>query len=246
MSKRKLEVGELGTVSMNERRGKRYADAYTRDSTGKLRRLSVLAASEEEALPLLERKARALSYAPDVLSPTSSLSDLLGAWHADVVMGRDIRPQSKRMYQTKINLLGSRYGEIALEDLRPARVNKIVQDIAQRAPLHESQVLKSTLNQALRYAVLSEALEYNPMLALDPLSKKKHRKKNTALTVTQIAVFRDTFAEYVAKQRRMANNRRNAQLIVDIIIGLGGLRISESVGFRRCDVDFEAGLVDLN
>ena len=50
------------------------------------------------------------------------------------------------MYRTKVNRLTRLYGGIEVADLRPRRVQSIVNDLAQRMKASEFQSLKGVLN----------------------------------------------------------------------------------------------------
>lgn len=58
-------------------------------------------------------------------------------------------------------------------------------------------------------------------------------------------MFRRAFAAYVEGGVR-DSNREKARLAVDIILGLGGLRISEALALRHGDVDFSTCTASIN
>ncbi len=239
----KLAVGELGKIWLREELGRFHGRVYTTDAGGIRRQISVLADTPEAVERELRRKAARLALKPGELSSASTLAELLDTWYDEIVLTRPIREQSMMMYRTKINRLRRFYGAIRLEELRPHRVQALANDLASRTQRAEYGTLSSVLRQAFRYAVRAELMSHNPMDALDTV--KHEQRDNIALTVEQVQVFRSEFREYVLEGERRSN-RRQAQLTVDIILGVGGLRISEALAIRVGDVDFGANTVSVN
>lgn len=77
------------------------------------------------------------------------------------------------------------------------------------------------------------------------MSRRSETPNLTALNPAQVKALRDAFAGYAAGAS-IYSSRRKAQLVVDIILGVGGLRINEVLGLRNRDVDFDAGVVHVN
>lgn len=232
-----LRVGEVGKISTSKVGDRFRADAKTRDVTGRVRRVRGSGATAAEAEAVVRQKAATLGLSPDNLSGASTLGELLNVWLSEIVAHRNIRPQTALMYRTKANRLTRLYGGIEVADLRPRRVQTIVNDLAQNMKASEFQSLKGVLNQALRYAVRAELLDSNPLAVLEP-ARPARKGPPVALTVEQVQAFRRSFAAYVEEGKR-ESNREKARLTVDIILGLGGLRIGEALAIRYVDVDFE-------
>jgi len=190
------------------------------------------------------RKAASLGLSPDAPSGASTLGEPLGLWLAEIVSSRNIRPQTALIYRTKANRLAGLDGGIEVPMLRSRRMQVIVNDLAKQMKASEFQSLKGVINQALRYAVRAELLPSNPLVALEPV-RPARQGPPIALTVEQVRVFRGSFAAYVEEGVR-DSNRENSRLAVDIILGLGGLRISEALALRHGDVVFSAFTASIN
>lgn len=147
------------------------------------------------------------------------------------------------MYRTKINRLTKWYGALALQELRAHRMQSLVNDLGRKVGRKEFRTLMSILRQVFRYAVRAELVAYSPMGALEQV--RYESEKPVALSIEQVQVFRREFNAYVLEGERRSN-RRQSQLVVDIILGVGGLRISEALAIRVGDVDFDRNTVNVN
>ena len=240
-----LEIGKLGTVKYTAEADRRItARASTRDASGELRRLQALGSTAAEAHSKLEARAKRLGVDATKVTGHSTFAELAEAWLSEEVARRRILPQTTQMYRVKANRLIREFGGISCGDLRPQRVKELVIRIAEIATKSEYTVLRGLLNQILDFAVLSEVFQSNPYDFIGVVNAPV-AKPTRALTPEQVAVFLRTFDDYATAGRRGAH-RRQAQLCVRIILGVGGLRISEALAFRIRDVDFETGIVDLN
>lgn len=159
---------------------------------------------------------------------------------------RGLRPQTEDTYRRRIERLNKVIGAILVEQLTPARVQRIAFEISQLTEsVIERRLLRSVLKQALRYATMLAIFPTNPYNAVEPMPRRSETPNPTALNPAQVKVFRDAFADYAAGAS-IYSSRRKAQLVVDIILGVGGLRINEVLGLRNRDVDFDADVVHVN
>lgn len=239
-----LPVGGVGKVTVIPNATGFQAHASTRDASGARKRIKASASTAEEAERLVRSKAAGLAFVPGELTGASTLGELLDVWLAEVVATRNIRPQTMQMYRTKVNRLQRDFGAIELSGLRPRRMQIVVNDLARRMKASEFQTLRGILRQAFRYAVRAELVTANHLDAIESV-RPAEQGPPIALTVEQVQVFRKEFAAYVSEGKR-DSNRHKAQLVVDIILGLGGLRISEALALRHCDVDFEKNTANIN
>ena len=240
----KLSVGEIGKIHLKQIDSRVQAQGSTRDTAGKLRRIRASGATAEEAVATLRQRAARLGLIPGELSGASTLGELLDVWLLEIVESRNIRPQTVASYRTKANRLNREYGAVELVELRPRRMQIVINDLARTRTASEFQALRTVLKQAFRYAVRAELMPANPLDSLEPV-RPAEQGPPIALTVEQVQTFRRAFAEYVGEGVR-DSNRRKAQLAVDIILGLGGLRISEALALRHRDVDFERCTASVN
>lgn len=241
----RLGVGELGNVNVNAGPdGNGFiASAYTRDASGERKRIQAKGATEAEATKRLTARAANLGAMGSVTANVSTLRQLLDLWLADMIQPRLVLPQTKRMYAAKANELGDMFGAIELVELRGGRLQIILNRLASEVTANEYPVLRGVLNQALNYGVLTEVLGANYLSVttkplLQPLGVP------LSLTAEQLQLFRREFRSYVEEGTR-ESNRRRAMLLVDVILGCGGLRISEALALRHRDVDFVARKVDI-
>lgn len=175
---------------------------------------------------------------------SATLGEILDKWCTEIAETRNVRDQTKRMYGVKTRRLAKLYGGLLLEDLRPGRLQSILNDMAQQFSAGEYALLKGVLNRALNYAVMTEAITANYISATER-PRLTPKGDPVSLNAAQVQVFRNAFAEYVASGKK-ESNRRKSQLVVEMILGLGGLRISEVLAIRHMDVDFERNRVDIN
>lgn len=246
MGRPRLPVGQLAKVRYHHHRKGVTGDTYVWDCTGRQRRLRLTGSSEAEALKLLKRKAALLGGVQVEASGHSTLAHLLDDWFTNVVQRRGLRPQTEDTYRRRIERLKKVFGAILVEQLTPARVQGIAFEISQLTEsVIERRLLRGVLKQALRYATMLAIFPANPYNAVEPMPRRSETPNPTALNPAQVKVFRDAFTDYAAGAS-VYSSRRKAQLVVDIILGVGGLRINEVLGLRNRDVDFDAGVVHVN
>lgn len=246
MGRPRLPVGQLAKVRYHRHRKGVTGDTYVWDCTGRQRRLRLTGSCEAEALKLLKRKASVLGGAHVEASEHSTLAHLLDGWFTNVVQRRGLRLQSEDNYRRRIERLKKVFGAILVEQLTPAWVQGIAFEISQLTEsVIERRLLRGVLKQALRYATMLAIFPANPYNAVEPMPRRSETPNPTALNPAQVNVFRDAFANYAADVS-IYSSRRKAQLVVDIILGIGGLRINEVLGLRNRDVDFDAGVVHIN
>lgn len=246
MGRPRHPVGQLAKVRFRHHRKGVTGDTYVWDRSGRQRRLRLTGSSEAEALKLLKRKASVLGGAHVEASAHSTLAHLLDDWFTNIVQRRGLRPQTEDTYRRRIERLKKVFGAILVEQLTPTRVQGIAFDVSHLTEsVIERRLLRSVLKQALRYATMVGIFTANPYAAVEPMPKRSETPNPTALNPVQVKVFRDAFAKYAAGAS-IYSSRRKAQLVVDIILGSGGLRINEVLGLRNRDVDFDAGVVHVN
>ncbi len=246
MGRPRNPVGQLAKVRYQHHRKGVTGDTYVWDSNGRQHRLRLTGSSEAEALKLLKRKASVLGDNHVDASAHSTLAHLLDGWFTDIVQRCGLRPQTEDTYRRRIERLKKVFGAILVEQLTPAWVQGIAVEISRLTEsVIERRLLRGVLNQALRYATMLEIFTANPYASVEPMPKRSETPNPTALNPAQVKVFRDAFTDYAAGAS-IYSSRRKAQLVVDIILGVGGLRINEVLGVRNRDVDFDTGAVHVN
>jgi integrase len=238
-------VGDVGTINVKPAPGGFIADGYTRTAAGARKRVQAKGATEKEATAALIAKAAKLGVKSTAISNASTLGHLLDSWVDNIVEPRIVLDQTKRMYRTKAARLKGWFGAIELDALTPLRLQTMLYEMAGKKNMYESEytVLRGVLNRVLSYGVLASVIAANHLSSTE---KPPLRSKGDpiSLTAEQLQTFRHEFRLYVEEGTR-ESNRGKAMLLVDVILGLGGLRISEALAIRHCDVDLEASTVDI-
>ncbi|WP_029260305.1 site-specific integrase [Microbacterium sp. Cr-K29] len=236
-------IGGVGNISINPAVTGFTAETYTRTASGQRKRIQAKGSSPKEATAALVAKAAKLGAASTGVANVSTLRELLDLWLTDMIEPRLVLPQTKRMYASKANELGDMFGAIELVDLRGGRLQVMLNRLAAQVTVNEYPVLRGVLDQALNYGVLVEVLvaNYLSVTTKPPLQPKA---VPLSLTVEQLQVFREEFRLYVQEGKR-ESNRGRAMLLVDVILGCGGLRIAEALALRHRDVDVAASTVDI-
>lgn len=236
-------IGGIGKVGYSPSADGVTAATYTRVASGARRRIQETAATEELALEALRAKAAKLGLVVATSADVVTLGQMLDRWLEDVVESRNMKSQSKRSLRTKAGRLKGWYGGIRLDELRAARLQLMLNEIASVGSAETYRGLHGVLNRTLNWAVMLEVLPGNALSATET-PRLMPKAPPISLTAHQLQVFRQAFADYVDEGVR-ESNRRKAQLVVECILGLGGLRISEALAIRHRDVDFETGTVDI-
>lgn len=81
--RRPLQIGELGSVTFSEARGRIVGRARTRGAGGIIHRLAATAATREEALEQLKAAASDYALTVEVTSLSTTMTSLLDLWIED-------------------------------------------------------------------------------------------------------------------------------------------------------------------
>lgn len=239
----RLAIGDVGNIRVNPSTKGFVADGRTRTASGVLKRIQASGPTRAAARAAIIAKAQQLGAVSTRAASVSTLRQLLDLWLVDMIQPRLILPQTKRMYATKATELGNMFGAIELADLRGGRLQVMLNRLASEVTANEYAVIRGVLDQALNYGVLTEVLAAN---YLSVTTKPPLQPKGVPLSLTaeQLQVFRQEFRRYVQEGTR-ESNRGRAMLLVDVILGCGGLRISEALALRHRDVDLASCTVDI-
>lgn len=240
----RLPIGTLGNVTLHATAKGVVAVGNTRDAGGNRRKIQATGATEEQARAALEARAAKLGLLVPTVAELTTLGGLLDRWVSDMVNTRNVLDQTKSMYATKANRLKAGYGSLPLSELRTARLQALINELAREHTPGEYRNLRGVLNRSLNYAVMCEAIDANHLPATEA-PRILPAEGPVSLTAKQLALFLAEFEAYVDEGVR-ESNRRKAQLVTQLIVGLGGLRPAESLAIRHRDVNLEANTVDIN
>ncbi|MGI0522129.1 tyrosine-type recombinase/integrase [Microbacterium maritypicum] len=239
----RLAIGDVGSIRIDPSANGFVADGRTRTASGVLKRIQASGPTRAAAEAAIIAKAQQLGAVSTRTASVSTLRQLFDLWLVDMIEPRLILPQTKRMYATKATELGNMFGAIELADLRGHRLQVLLNRLASEVTANEYPVLRGILNQALNYGVLSEVLVAN-YLSVTTKPQLQSKGEPLSLTSEQLQVFRQQFRLYVQEGTR-ESNRGRSMLLVDVILGCGGLRISEALALRHRDVDLAGLRVDI-
>ena len=176
---------------------------------------------------------RDLDAGLDLGAGQQTVGQFLDRWLTDVVKSR-VRPKTHKDYAQLTRLyIKPALGRVQLTKLSPAHVQKMMADmmaagLAPRTVQYTRGVLRSALNQALKWGLVSR----NVATLVDPPHMDK--KRVTALSANQARAFLDS----VKRQ-----DHRLWPLITVAV--MTGMRQAELLGLRWSDVDLSNGTVHI-
>lgn len=239
----KIPIGAIGAVDYKMVDGLWQGRARTRDAGGTVRRLtSRRHPTKEEVRNDLVRQARDLAYAAEDISKKTTLTVLLDAWIKDRQGG--VKYQTLRMYRDTVRWLTPFAGGLAVKELTPARIKKLLDEIEKqrsKSAVHHARV---ALSGAFNIAVEQGAVKHHPLRSVR--KRKRPKSAKTTLTLRQLKVIRQAIRDREPRVQRYT--REPAEMLrwaTEVQLG-SALRISEVLALRNMDVDFTGGLIDVN
>lgn len=239
-----LAPGELGAVKVVPTPSGGYSGrARTRDGGGIIRRLRASASTEAEVIALLEVRARETLYMNGELSPSAPLSIALDMWIKEKEFDESVKPQTLRIYKDNVRWLTPYVGALPLDSFTPKSTRQLLKRILEERSSSAVDQARTALNGAFGIAVEEDAMEHNPLILVKKRAKKK--PPPTALPVEQVHAFRCACRRReVAKKRYVGESIWILGWVIEIILA-SGLRISEVLALRHCDVDFDNNRIEV-
>jgi len=238
-----LEIGKLGSVAITVRGDRWQARGRTRTAGGELKRIAFTGVDEESARAGLAALARKLGLVVDEIREETTLGGLLDLWIKEKRRSGRILERSAKTYDRHILYLKAAGGALALQELRPGRVQELIDAIRDERSLAAAHKCSSILRGAFALAVRRNALTQTPMSVLEPLPPVKG--PGTSLTVEQVGALRAAILRREARIRKeFGLHSPNLRLVVEVLLA-SGLRISEALALRHQDVDLEAGSINV-
>lgn len=232
--RRPLQIGELGSVTYSDARGRIVGRARTRGAGGTIHRLAATGTTREEALRGLKAAASEYALTVEATSLSTTMSSLLDLWIEDRT--GQVRPQTLRIYRDTVRWLTPLIGGITVGEMTPARVKRALQKIEQDRSPAAAHSARVALNGAFGIAVELDVLQYNPVRSLR--RKKPQRQLPKALNPHQVAILRKLIKEREEDAGRHGGEAgaRILRWVVELMLG-SGLRVNEVLALRNMDVD---------
>jgi len=184
----------------------------------------------EVALTELLNRIRQGTYTPD---SDITVGEWLQQWIAEREKAGRVRESTVTAYRSHITLyLVPKLGRVKLSDLRPGRVQKMVDELAEGDERGGSTVVRilATLRSALTTAVKRQLIGMNPASTKLLELPEASRPKVTPWSPDELGTFLDSVAAHPLGA-------------LFEFIAASGLRRGEALGVRWSDVDLEAGVL---
>jgi integrase len=237
------KIGTYGQIGVGRRAGRFSAATRYRDADGRLRVVTARGPSQSAAQALLkERLLTRSGYGTSgMLSLSSSFSDLVALWQADLEL-QDLVDQTKENYRDDLRLhVMPAFQYFTLGEITTGRVERFLKSelaVSYSRAKHSRTMLNLLFNFALRY----DAIPRNPVEGTSQLKKPKGAPE--ALTLQQIADIRQAAASWRTGPE-VLGPKPDGQVrdILEVLLG-SALRIGEALALRPCDVrDGPKGMV---
>ncbi len=156
---------------------------------------------------------------------------------------RGIKDNTFQNYKYMYNLfVRQQFGKFRLTQVKKSDVRRFYNTMADERILKVStmETVHNVLHQVFDMAVDDGYIRLNPSENVLKELKKAHNfevEKKKALTVDE----QNLFINYVSKTPQY----QHWYPIFAVMLGTG-MRVGETVGLRWCDVDFDAGMIDIN
>ena len=230
-------LGTHGEVSEAEQLGeKKYrVSTYLRLYSGKTVRVRATGSSPTAAKRALEARCAERLQGDDTieLSSTSPLSKLMEEW----INRHDASEVSISTYRSCIERhITPNIGAIRLNELTTQHLQGFLESLSPGTAKTARASLGSAMGMAVRWGVMTR----NPVRDTKLVRARKVPVKT--LTEEQIIEYREAIKQWCGANKTGAKRGEGLLEIVDVLRG-SGMRISEALGLRWSDIDFEAGTV---
>lgn len=264
MGRRRLEVGEHGTITVTVIGPKRYRGrCRVKCRDGIIRQVQADATSKQKATDATAARARDVAESAGraipgagtaTLTPVTSVAVLADKWMEQKEQSGDVAPQTLPDYKRISKVIKDSIGGLEIRQVTPGTLEWLIETEAADLP-SKAAGLRRQLKGMWTLAIRHEAYEgENPARELTIVKSK--RADTRALDLDELKAYREQVRlwmtsqtpedlkrakEYAAAGRQMGGKPRATDLldIVDVQVATGA-RISEVLALRWCDVDLEA------
>jgi integrase len=235
----RLEIGTYGDIGTKRTAaGTVRAEARFRDWDGEVRKVTATASTSKAAKHALRRKLAQRSTATGlgtVLSPESTVAQLVAAWLEDVQVRTDLADGTKDLYAREVNsLILPHLKSLRLREVTVGRVDQFIKrqaTVSYAHAKHSRRMLSMMFNFALRH----DAVQHNPVAGASRL--KAPKKKPQSLTFHQLEQVRHAAAQW-RTGKSVSGPRPDGQVrdVIEVLLGTSD-RIGEALALRKCDID---------
>lgn len=252
MGRRRLEVGEVGSVNAQKSKAGWRARCWYRGQDGRKHQVDIerrtKTAALKDARAIAEERAN-LGNAD--LNANSPLSALLETWWATVEQRAEagkISEGTLAAYKTPYERVKAERGHLLIRECTAPRLGAWVEEAAEGKPsVHRS--LRRVLSQAFDFGESQGIVTFNPGRAIPTMETAT--KETNALTAQEAVRLRSVIRawedEHVGKSKPGTGGRPLQPYlgdVVDVMLGTG-FRIGEVLGLRWEDVNFQANPVEV-
>jgi len=261
MGRKPLEIGHYGHIRTEMlAKSKWTATATMRDSETATRRISAQGSSPSEARRLLKLKLEArkedneaqaalgLRRAEDERQAADEAKSALNRRTFAYVAHRWLKAASSKgmalsslvRYQDLLRLhLEPAFGDEDISAIDIVQLDDFLQEFVERGQTSQARSLRSLLMNVFGYAHKKQFVPFNPARATDSIKPKTSTP--TALAAVELQSIRDAVARYMRPEPGRGGPTPSVpvDLIIDTMLGGGGLRIGEALALRWADLDLE-------
>ena len=262
MGRRRLDIGEHGTIKVTALGPKRYrARCEVRCRDGKIRSVQADGPSKTAATDAV--KARAQQRADDAgramptaaaaaLTPATPITVLADKWLEQIKQGGTVSAQTLPDYESYAKTIKDSIGELLIGQVTPGTLEWMIETEASGRPAKAAN-LRRQLKQMFTIAIRHDA-HPGPNPAREVSTPRSKRVPARAITTDELAAYRRRIAlwmdEATPEDREAAEKRGGRKRsgpprvpdlldIIDIELATGA-RIGEVLALRWQDVDLEA------
>ena len=262
MGRKALGVGHYGHIRTAElAKNKWTATATIRDSLTVTTRVSAQGTSPSDAKRALkdkfeERKAANEARAKQSIEQAEeesraaddakrardrrSFSYVAHRW-LKASQGEGLAVSSRVRYGDLLRLhLEPAFGDEDIRDIGIVHLDDFLQEFVERGQISQARSLRSLLMNVFGYAHKKQFVPFNPARATDAIKPKTSTP--TALRATELESIRNAVARYMRPEPGRGGPTPSVpvDLIIDTMLGGGGLRIGEALALRWTDLDLRA------
>lgn len=243
MARPPLPIGTWGNVTVTGTPGNYTARTRFRDFDGVTRQVkrtgkTMGAARANLTADLTERTA----VSSDGITAESRLSEVAEVWIAECE-SRDLAPNTIRRYREILDdhvLPG--VGNLRVREATVSRLDKFVKTITVNVGAPTAKLCSSCLSGMMKLAVRHDAARTNPMR--DVAGVTVATKTPRALTLDEVRRLRHAIYVWQTTPKRGRPPTGDLLDIVDLFLATG-VRIGELIALRWCDVDLDAGTINV-
>lgn len=175
------------------------------------------------------------------INPSTTVADLADAYLATGGIDTVWSISTRQTYETTIRAqIKPNFGGVRLNELRLSLINSKLQDIRDTSGHGAAKTTKTVLTGMCALAISREALDSNPVLGGQRITRTAPKKDIRALTPHEVEIVLQALAE--DDERGENNDLRD---LVDFML-FTGARIGEVCAARRASVDLEAGTWEID